>query len=98
MSTSGIHQTGVDGVITEFGFGLLAQRGDECYPVGTAVLLAPHLALTARHVVDELWRYFGDEYKLKFGKLDGSFVLFGLQVLPDKSGWFGNYGDLLIPT
>src|SRR5262249_25696582 len=46
----------------------------------------PHLAITAKHVVDDCWRYFGEDRKLKFGELHGDFGLLAVQVLPDKRG------------
>lgn len=104
MTTPQIQETGFDGVITEVAFGLLARKEDDCYPVGTAVTIAPHLAVTARHVVDELWRHFGDEYKLKFGRLDASFSLIAQQVQPNKLGamwavrklWLSSHTDLAV--
>ncbi len=99
-----IQETGLDGVITEFGLALIAQRGEEWRPVGTAVLIAPHLALTAKHVVDECWRLFGDERKLKFGDLHGEFSLLAQQVLSDRQGvlwvirrlWCSPHTDLAV--
>jgi hypothetical protein len=81
-----IQETGPDGIITEVALGLIAVRHDHWYPSGTAVVIAPHLGVTARHVIDDYWRRFGDDRKLKFGDLEASFGLLAQQVLPGGSG------------
>ncbi len=95
-------ETGLDGVVTEVSLGLLAQRGDKWHPSGSAVVIAPRLAITARHVIDDHWREFGQEHKLKWGDLHGDFGLLAQQVLPGKRGslwcvrriWLSPHSDL----
>jgi hypothetical protein len=99
-----IQETGPDGVITEVALGLMAQRPDKWYPSGTAVVIAPHLALTARHVVDDYWRHFDQNWKLKLGDSHGDFGLLALQVLPGRQGviwairrlWRSEHTDLAV--
>ena len=99
-----IQETGFDGVITEVAFALIAQRLDQWYPSGTAVVIAPHLALTARHVVDDYWRQFDQNWKLDLGNSHGDFGLLAVQALPDREGacwavrrlWRSEHSDLAI--
>jgi hypothetical protein len=65
---------------------LIAERDDHWYPSGTAVVIAPHLAVTARHVIDDYWRQFDDDRKLKSGDLEGTFGLLVQQVLSGGRG------------
>jgi S1-C subfamily serine protease len=44
--------------ITQYAVSLLAWREEKYDPMGSAVLITPRLALTARHVVDDYWRTF----------------------------------------
>jgi hypothetical protein len=100
----GIQETGLDGVITEFARALMAQRQDQWYPSGTAVVIAPHLALTVRHVVDDYWRQFDQNWRLRVGDNHGEFGLLALQVLPGRQGvlwavrrlWRSEHLDLAI--
>lgn len=41
--------------IREYGLSLAAVKGDEWHPSGTAVVIAPRFAITAKHLFDEDW-------------------------------------------
>jgi hypothetical protein len=65
--------------ITEFALSITSLRDDDEFAQGTAVLVGPNLALTARHVVDDYWqRYEGTT--LKSGPGAGSFSLQAMQM------------------
>src|SRR5262245_1138172 len=52
--------TSLDSPITKVAIPLIAVREDDIYPSGTACIIAPWLAVTARHVVeDQFERYVG---------------------------------------
>lgn len=99
-----ILNTPLDDTISEFALGLIAQRIDDWHPSGTAIVIAPHLALTAKHIVDDYWRHFGEDRKLKFGDLHGEFGFLAQQVLPGGIGslwavrklWLSSHSDLAI--
>jgi hypothetical protein len=103
-SIASIGSTRLDDSITEFGLALLAGSGVDWQPVGTAIVVAPHLAVTAKHVVDHCWRTFGQEHKLKFGDLHGDFGLIAFQMLPTGKGclwavrkcWRSPHSDLAV--
>lgn len=52
---------------------LIAERGDQAHVVGTATLIHPRLALTARHVIDEYFTLF--EGRAPEGDCEGTFSL-----------------------
>jgi Trypsin-like peptidase domain len=60
-----------DVVIREYALALAAVKGDEWHPSGTAVVIAPRFAITAKHLFDEDW------YKLE------TFSIVASQVLQD---------------
>jgi hypothetical protein len=102
--TGNIGETKLDDPITEFGLALLASRDGYWEAVGSAIVIGPHLALTAKHVLDYCSRAFGDSYKLKLGRLDQSFGLVALQVRPGSTGvlwciqkfWRSPHSDLAV--
>jgi Trypsin-like peptidase domain len=51
-------QTSMAQPITEFALALAARKGDVWVPSGTAIVIAPHLALSAGHVIEDFWRRF----------------------------------------
>lgn len=53
--------TSVDSPIQLVSFALMASEGADYHASGSAVLVAPHLALTARHVLDDYWHRFEDK-------------------------------------
>src|SRR5688572_16789848 len=66
--------TGLRSTITEFALPLAAFRDDDFHPCGTAVVVAPYLALTARHVIEDYFRVFmGRPYS---GETDFAIVAF----------------------
>lgn len=99
-----IQETGLDGIITEVALALIAQQPHEWYASGTAVIIAPHLAITARHVVDDYWRHFDQNWKLKVGNTNGDFGLLAFQVIPGRRGvlwavrhmWCSEHTDLAV--
>lgn len=50
--------TSLDSPITKVVVPLIAVYGDELYPSGTACIIAPWLAVTARHVVEDQFEHF----------------------------------------
>lgn len=51
---------GYDSPIVEVAFALASHRDNVWHASGTAVVIAPCLLLTARHVIDHHWRRFGN--------------------------------------
>jgi hypothetical protein len=49
-------QTAAGQPITEFALALAARKGDVWVPSGTAIVVSPHLALSAGHVIEDFWR------------------------------------------
>ena len=47
------HPTGLEDVITEHALGLATLKDDIMHPSGTAIVIAPRLAMTARHVLED---------------------------------------------
>jgi|GEM_PF-2940571 len=47
------NQTAADQVITEFALSLISVVDNEHYPSGTAIFIGPHLAITAKHVIED---------------------------------------------
>src|SRR5687768_4382469 len=84
--SANIGDTKLDDPITEFGLALLASREDHWEPVGSAIVIGPHLALTAKHIVDYCQRALGDHYKTKLGIKHQDFSIVALQVLPGGVG------------
>src|SRR5579863_3235549 len=64
---------------------LVAYRGDEVLPLGSAVLIAAALAMTARHVIEEFWFRLGNGLPF-FGarELKGEFVVIAVQYPGEK--------------
>jgi V8-like Glu-specific endopeptidase len=73
-------ETGLKSPITEFALALIARRGTDFSPSGTAIVIAPALAMTARHVVEGHWRDF-EAKSLAEGESTGTFSLQCFQVL-----------------
>ena len=81
--------TGLQSPITEFALPLLASRQGAFFPSGTAIVVAPYLAITARHVIEDYWRKSEGQPLLGNGERSGSFSLQAFQVLEE-----GNRGAL----
>jgi V8-like Glu-specific endopeptidase len=71
-------ETGLNSPITEFALPLTARKGNEFFPSGTAVVIAPYLALTAKHVIEDYWiRFEQEECTVPLGQhrhLNGEFT------------------------
>lgn len=73
-------ETGLASPITEFALAVLSRRGDTFFPSGTATIIAPYLAITARHVIEDFFlRYEGEIPKQPDST--GTFSLQAHQVL-----------------
>ena len=46
-----VRHTGLKSVITEFALALLGMNDEQWIPSGTAIVVAPHLAIAAKHVI-----------------------------------------------
>ena len=53
--------TRLESPLTEDALLLLGRDGITNNPIGSAVFIAPGLALTAKHVVEEFWRLYGTQ-------------------------------------
>lgn len=75
---------GIGSPITELALQLVAVRGDHVDPAGTATVVAPHLAITAAHVIQDYWRTYerGAEPRERVENR-GSFVLTAIQIMAD---------------
>ena len=82
-------RTGLRSPITEFALPLLASSRGEYIPSGTAIIVAPYLAITARHVIADYWSRFEDEPLSGDRDAGGSFSIQALQVLDE-----GEHGAL----
>ena len=67
--------------ISEIAFRVVVELegGWELYVVGTATLISPHLAITARHVLEDALKYGA---KLKGNKVEADCALMLYQMLP----------------
>jgi hypothetical protein len=65
--------------ITEFGIALASKRDNYYWACGTAVIVAPHLAITATHNVQDHWEKNQGKWP-EAGDVTGGFSLFAFQV------------------
>ena len=78
--TPSFKETGLRSPITEFALSLLATRDGAHFASGTAFVIAPRLAITSRHVVEDHFKRF--EARQLSAPVDaGSFMLEAFQVL-----------------
>lgn len=86
--------TGLESPINEIALGLKASFGDRHYASGTAVVIAPHLAITAAHVITDFIEIF-ENFRIENG-LDkihfDSLYLQAFQITND--GIQGNLWDI----
>lgn len=69
-------------IITEFSLALTTQKGDKSYASGTAVIIAPYLAITAKHVLEDYYNFYDRiSIEKKTGEFSGTFYLFAFQTL-----------------
>jgi V8-like Glu-specific endopeptidase len=85
------NETGLASVITEVALAILGLKNKTFSPSGTAVVIAPYLAMTARHVIEGHWRDF-EIGPLIHSKSTGGFSLQCFQVL--KAGGSGALWDV----
>lgn len=73
-------------VITEFALALTAHGARGWEPVGTAIVIAPNLILTAKHVVEKIW----GEHHLRRPNKQSDSSLLAFQVMPGTTGalWY----------
>ncbi len=55
-------KTGFDQPITEFALSIAALNNDKYYASGSAIIIGMNLAITAQHVIDDLFREFEGNY------------------------------------
>ncbi len=100
--------TGLNSPITEFALALAARRGDTFAPSGTAIVIAPYLALTAKHVIEDYWRRFetaplvaacDDESGNPQTNNPGKFSILAYQVLGGgRTGQIWNVTKIVLST
>jgi S1-C subfamily serine protease len=72
--------TQLDSPITEHALLLVGGDGAATYALGSAVFIAPELAMTARHVVQEFWKRLGPGTRFQGERpLDARFSVFAVQ-------------------
>lgn len=68
--------TTVESVIMEVSLALRAQKNEEYYASGSAVLIANNVAITAKHVFEDFWKLYSDNKKLIAGpEASGNFSM-----------------------
>lgn len=75
-------ETHLPSPITEFALALASKRGDSYWASGTAVVVAPHLAITAKHVVEDHWTRNEGPWP-ESGDVVGELSILAFQVPPD---------------
>jgi hypothetical protein len=78
-------EVGLKSPFAEFAMPLAAFRDGYYRPSGTAVIIAPHLAITAKHVVEDFWKNY--ESSALTPDSHGSFSMVAVQML--ESGQAG---------
>jgi S1-C subfamily serine protease len=89
-------------VITMYALHLVAWRESVYDPMGSGILIAPHLVLTARHVMDDYWDKF--DGRTQVTGQQGAFSCMALQTLQDGSiishgihkAWTAPWSDLAL--
>ncbi len=89
--------TGLASPITEFALALAAKKDGLWVPSGTAMVIAPYLALTAKHVIEDFWRRF-EEVPLD-GRSPGTFSILACQIVENgKTGQAWSVTKLTLST
>lgn len=71
--------TALPSAITEWALPLASQSGDYWWASGTAVVVAPHLAITAKHVIEDHWQRQQGSVP-RSGAAHGDFSIVAVQV------------------
>jgi hypothetical protein len=75
--------TGLNSPITEFALALTAVKDDFLLPSGTAIIIAPNIAITAKHVIENYIEIF--HKKIPKADFNSNFSILAFQVL-DNGG------------
>jgi Trypsin-like peptidase domain len=74
--------TGFDSPISEFAVMLVGRDERKCSPFGTGVIIGPHIAITARHVIDEFFQeHEGVDPREREHLIDAKFAVQALHFL-----------------
>jgi len=65
--------------ITEFALSILARKDNKFYASGTAIIIGSHLAITAKHVIADLYKRFEKKELIKRNE-EGTFNLQAFQI------------------
>lgn len=78
-------------VITEFALALTAVKNEEYHPSGTAIIIAPFLAISARHVMEDYVDKF-ESFTINDNSInyEGTFSLIAVQFIGDKNAAIWN--------
>jgi hypothetical protein len=71
--------TGLEDVIGQFALQLITEEKGVAHSIGTAILVSPHMALTATHVIDQCDKAYGPPMEDASGRRHSSFVMYALQ-------------------
>lgn len=77
--TPSFSPTGLDDVIGQYALQLITEEKGIAHAIGTAILVSPHMALTATHVIDQCDKAYGRPKEDAGGKRHSSFVMYALQ-------------------
>lgn len=72
------HHTDLSEPITEIALGLTAYKNEEYYPSGTATVVGPYIAITAKHVIDDFYKIFDGKRNENYTKV--TFNIFAFQI------------------
>ncbi|WP_299521825.1 30S ribosomal protein THX [Winogradskyella sp.] len=91
---SSFKKTKQSDVITELTLALVSEKNGFYYSSGSAVIIAPYLAITAKHIIEDFFNKYDNKdkktLKNKTGEIKGTFSLTAFQTLggeKDKSIW-----------
>ena len=69
-------------IITELSLSLTTKKEDESYASGTAVIIAPYLAITAKHVIEDYFKLYDRiSIEKETGEFRGTFSLYAYQTI-----------------
>jgi hypothetical protein len=90
-------ETGLDSPITEFALAMMVLKDEYCYASGTAALIGPRLAITAKHVFDDYWDNL-EEPEIQDSNSDASVVYRSGHFTIYVSQFLYKYKELIIWT